>query len=544
MTGRRAGLLVLFGTVAIAAIAFGVWRWRVSKQESAAARGLRQTVITMVAPAPLPTSLPLSGPDGVDADGYPKRWVDRAALRSLLHHRKFAELTAYFERFQTEFESDPRKEYWPFDAAAAFGSVEPELRQSLDAWVASAPGAFAPLLARGTYFTSVGFARRGTKWAKDTPNADFDAMADAFAPARADLKRALLLRPRAFAAHRGLIQMEAAGGTPAAARRTADEAIELCRACYQIRVTFLVNARPRWGGSHEIMRDFAAAAPVAENRRLALLAGYLDWDLAETAARDKNYDVAMAAIERANALGENCEFLLARGKIKAARADLEGALRDIDRALVLRPGLPDLLFERAAIHDQRASWELGGRDLLEAMRVDATDSLARWLMPRAVQGLLADGWKKHSAGDSAAALRMLDLAADLDPSNGDVQRWRAAVVLGPASTGGPPTPAAASAPNGDAEIERLEARAKSAPDDFEAHRSLDYALARRGAYERVVTMWNDYLSRHPREGRAYLERGGAHLHLRHLRDAKGDAQKACELGVSEGCARAAQLPSQ
>jgi len=53
-----------------------------------------------VAQVPPQASLPLTGPEGKDADGYPRRYVDRPALRSLLVNRKFPALTAAFDRFQ------------------------------------------------------------------------------------------------------------------------------------------------------------------------------------------------------------------------------------------------------------------------------------------------------------------------------------------------------------------------------------------------------------------------------------------------------------
>jgi hypothetical protein len=41
--------------------------------------------------------------------------------------------------------------------------------------------------------------------------------------------------------------------------------------------------------------------------------------------------------------------------------------------------------------------------------------------------------------------------------------------------------------------------------------------------------------------RAYLERGGAYFNLRKIDLARADAVKACDLGVSEACARAKAL---
>jgi len=55
-------------------------------------RAERTRPVTTVAPAPLPAGWPLAGSEGTTSDGYPRQWVDKAALRSLLWHGRFAEL--------------------------------------------------------------------------------------------------------------------------------------------------------------------------------------------------------------------------------------------------------------------------------------------------------------------------------------------------------------------------------------------------------------------------------------------------------------------
>jgi len=57
----------------------------------------------------------------------------------------------------------------------------------------------------------------------------------------------------------------------------------------------------------------------------------------------------------------------------------------------------------------------------------------------------------------------------------------------------------------------------------------------------VIEAWNGFLQRHPNEGRAYLERGGAYSRIRKMNEAAQDAQKACDLGVNEGCEHAKRL---
>jgi hypothetical protein len=51
----------------------------------------------------------------------------------------------------------------------------------------------------------------------------------------------------------------------------------------------------------------------------------------------------------------------------------------------------------------------------------------------------------------------------------------------------------------------------------------------------MIELWTDYLTRHPEDGRAYMERSGAYYNSRRTAEAKADAEKACALGVNQAC---------
>jgi hypothetical protein len=63
-------------------------------------------------------------------------------------------------------------------------------------------------------------------------------------------------------------------------------------------------------------------------------------------------------------------------------------------------------------------------------------------------------------------------------------------------------------------------------------------------FQRVLPLWDDYLSRHPDDGPAHMERAGILHLLGRDGDARAEAAKACDLGVSEGCVRARELSAQ
>ena len=522
------GLYVLYAQVRAKSVA------RIeSKKKDDALREERQAPVASLAPAPLPKALPLLGPVGKDADGYPTQYVDRPAIRSLLWHRKHAELSAYFERFQDDFEADPRREYWPNDAAATFHSSEPELAASLDEWAKATPESFAPYVARGTYWMGVANARRGGKWAADTSDASFAAMTEAVGRAAADLDRAIALRPKLVAARTVQINVFKLLSDDARVKGAIDQAIASCPTCLRPRVAYMHALEPRWGGSYAEMAAFATSSAAAANPRMRLLAGYVDLDKAIVLARAESYDDALIAIGRACAIGDAWDFLVERASIHERRENHALARADVERAATLRPGLPDILFQRARARAITGQWEPAARDLLAGLRVNPTDDFGRASFDWIVNGLDREGWAHHTAGRKDDAIRVYELLHELAPTNRDMNARRTAAVSGTSGT-------ANAQPSND-DIAALEEAITKTPDDVHAYQRLDYALARQRKFDRVIAIWTEYLGRHPNDGTAYLERGGAYYHLRKAPEAHADMTKACELGMSEGCARAKQL---
>jgi tetratricopeptide (TPR) repeat protein len=415
-------------------------RVEASAKKDDADRELRQTAITTIAPAPLPTGLPLVGPAGVDADGYPTQYVDRPALRSLLFHRKYADLTSYFERFQTDFEADPKREYWPEDAAATFDSAEPELLVPLDEWAKRTPDSFAPYLARGAYWTSVAYARRGGKRASQTSAVSFASMEEAVDHAAADLDRALVIRPKLVAARTLQISVFLPASEGAKLRSAIDQAIAVCPTCVVPRTKYVMALEPRWGGSYAAMENFARDAAAVPNPRMRFVAGYVDWDKAQVLMRADKSDDAFVTLDRACKLGNHWAFLLLRAEIQERRKNLSLALADLDRAVALRPGQPVVLFRRAALLSRSKRWEEAGRDLLAGLRVDPTDHDGRASFDGVVKGMIYEGWEHFKAGRRDDALRVLDLAKELAPTDPDLHQRRAWIILGnaPASSASAP----------------------------------------------------------------------------------------------------------
>jgi len=395
----------------------------------AEARQAGTRLAALLASLPIPTDLPLVGPAGVDADGYPKRNPDRIGLRTLLMHGRFAELTRYFEAYEVQFELDYRYEHWLVEAVGAFDTSEPEMDDLLDAWIASSPRSFAPHLVRGAHRVTLGLVKRGGKVASETPDGNFREMDEAFAEASADLQYALELRPKLMAPHLWLlhISMAQSGDSHAIYER----AVASCPNCFLPRSSYMKSLVPRWGGSFEEMAAVAIEASTLPNPRLRFLPGYVHWHRAIQFLDNNDPRGALKAVEEACAVGEFWPFILKRAKINRELARLQLARVDIERANSLRPGEPSILFERSLILARQRLWEPAAVDLLAALRMDYRIHAADWLIDFEIPDLVREAVRLHHAGDKSAARRLIDLATTINPGNEAVQRAKALMEPAP-----------------------------------------------------------------------------------------------------------------
>jgi tetratricopeptide (TPR) repeat protein len=232
---------------------------------------------------------------------------------------------------------------------------------------------------------------------------------------------------------------------------------------------------------------------------------------------------ARAEFIKACSIADHWEFFYERARASMVEKDYASAVEDLDRAIGLRPQQSECLLLRSRALLFLKKYEAAANDFLAAARLDPTESGAVSILDDIVKGLVYQGWEDLKAGRQADAIRIYDLAAELAPSNQEVQGRKVAVMMG----GKKPDPGAAV---------QLEAAVAASPDDLLLRRQLDYAIALTSKdFERIVASWTDYLGRHPDEGRAVLERGGAYFRMGERAEAASDIRRACELGFSEGC---------
>lgn len=476
-----------------------------------------------VAPPLLPDTPVFVGAEGVGADGYPLQHPDQGVLRHMALAGRFDELTDWIEGWQAAFEADPRKEYWPIDALGAFGTADPRLTEVLDRWVLARPASFVPHAAQGIHLSSVASARRGTKWANETSEEQFAQMRKFHALAKTALDKALELRPGLVAARRELISMDMAETGLASARRQIEAAVLACPECLQIRLKYLHSLHPKWGGSFDEMQLISkqAADLATRNPRLAPLTGFVDMIACEESRKQKRFEEATAACDRALASGDWFDALVAKGTLLRDQERYVASIDAYTSALKLWPGHKWTLRERAWSFYLADRPTEAAQDILAALRADPFVVPAE-LHQAVVRELVREGALATQAGDLDEAMEHFDRALAISPYDPEARGRRLMIVRqrGVAAE----------------EIERLTRLARQQPIHFGAVRDLDDALIQQRRFEDITAAWTAYLSARPDDPYGYFERAGAYHHWGRREESDRDARQACAMGLQRACA--------
>ncbi len=232
--------------------------------------------------------------------------------------------------------------------------------------------------------------------------------------AKPDLDRSLALRPKLVAAHRLRIQIARHEGEAKVADGTISAALAACPSCFRIRVVYILNSVPRWGGSYSDLDTFVKRS-MSSGPAMKLLPGFIDIGRAREFVDAKKLEPALAALDHACSLGDGWQFFAERGSLQSRLGDKDKGLADLEHAAALRPGEPYVLANRADAQDALKHYELAGNDLRSVFQLEPTNEQAKRLLPYVIDQLLWEGDQHPKAGRRADAIRERDLAAELAP---------------------------------------------------------------------------------------------------------------------------------
>lgn len=470
--------------------------------------------------AKVPTSRPELDVEGVDEEGFPYGGPDWLGLRALLMAERYTDLDRYLTEFQQEAEEDFHRIGWAKTAFDAFAEPDRAFEPRLAKWIAESPDSFAPYLARAVYRSALSWKLRGSKTVDKTTPQQLKAFAETQAAAERDYRQALKLRPSATPAYPKLLNVLRNRGAPMKEQLAIrDEALKYCPECTDPHWAILSALDPRWGGAPGARKEYIERVirpQISAHPNLASLEAAIPADKCEALMREGKLAAARKPCDQVVRFVGGTGGRVTRARLAMKDDRLEDALEDLDYVLERFPQWPAALKLRYQVLGRLNRSEEAIVDLVYARQLEPTsDELADW-SAESIQWILGESSARYDDGRYEDAERILQLGLKLDPEHRKLLSTLGHIhsKLG---------------------VGALEQRVQQNPDDFEAVRDLDHALSAEARYMEVVTMWDDFITRHPDEARAYLERGGTHHHLRHPDQAMEDWKKACEMGVEQGC---------
>ena len=276
--------------------------------------------------------------------------ADKLLILEKLRQKDFNGLDSEFERYQRAFEKSPAAELNEKLAFDSFASDDPSIGDEIEQWILARPNSFAAHMAMGSYFSWRGWHTRGNALANQTASGQFEKMDKFFAQSGEEAKIALKLRPKLSIAYAVLLG-EARGQSDRAIHQALEsDALRQIPASFVIREESMEFRYPRWGGSHEMMTEFAqeSQALVKENPYMHWLVGFVDMDEADTLGIHGEFDGSITASTRAiQKGGDYWGFYFSRGQSYGLSGAYVQALDDFDRVNELSPQDPEVLIRRA-----------------------------------------------------------------------------------------------------------------------------------------------------------------------------------------------------
>jgi tetratricopeptide (TPR) repeat protein len=267
--------------------------------------------------------------------------ANKGELLQKLRDRKFQDLDAQLNSYQTRFEQDALAEGNLAVAFEAFCSPDPALGPILDEWVAKAPNSYSAHLARAEYLVTAGYQARGDQSADETSAGQFAEMNLLLGKAAKDADVAIKLNPKSSLAYAAIIDAARGASDDDMREKVLATGLKNVPLSMAIRVSAIRALQPRWGGSYGAMERLAAEAQkyAAQNPKLVTLKGFADVEKGRVALSDNDPEGAMRFYDQA--LQEGGDLFntgyTSRGILFLRLGRYDEALQDLNRANHLRP---------------------------------------------------------------------------------------------------------------------------------------------------------------------------------------------------------------
>lgn len=443
-------------------------------------------------------------------------------IRLLLKQKKFKSLNALFEKLEKDSEKDISKEQTLFIAYKAFSVNSKSYLALLDSWVKATPVSHIPYLARATYNYHMGWFARGGKWATETKEEQFEEMKIYLDKAIEDIALSLDLNSKSVVTFTLLTSISLTQGSRENVDKFMLNALKISPASLNVRVAYLKAISPKWGGSLEEMLAYVieSSKQLEKNPKLKILQGFISTYAGDMQNTIKKYSVADSLYTESLTHGEYDDVLFKRGKVRNQQKKYVSAIKDLSRAIELNPEVADYYYYRAGSLMELEKYDDALKDIQFAYKLDSYDKYIKIRRKDLANRLENQGYTSNKNQEGKTAIEKFNAALELDPDNSTLYYRRARAYINER--------------NVKLALKDMKQALEITPDDYHYVRYIDYILAKNRDWKQIITYWDHYIELKPKDGRAFVQRGGAYYHSGNMKNAVADAKVSSELGNLEG----------
>ncbi len=207
---------------------------------------------------------------------------------------------------QAKMMAEPKYETAYFNSIDRVSSAT---EQQLNAYVAEVGSALSYAI-RGSWYLGKGYEARGTCFAHCVTKEQFETQRLMTLKGLPDLRKSIELDEQTIVVYKELIYASAVNGIRVDRRSVFRQGIVQFPGSYVLRASVMNYLRPRWGGSRASMKNFYRDQEdaVALNPRIYRLQGAVFGDIADTAQREKQWQVAASFYTKALEYGLSADW--------------------------------------------------------------------------------------------------------------------------------------------------------------------------------------------------------------------------------------------
>lgn len=440
----------------------------------------------------------------------------------LLRSRQFDELNSLLQTLIDLTKEDVLKEKELFAAFNTFESVDASYGKYFEKWLDEYPVNQVPYLARAKFHYRRAMSERGGKWASETKESQFKAMYEFLAKVVSDLDKAIVIDADNIVPYSLYISVLGHIADDEKLAAALQAALEVSPYSYAARKRYIHFSKPRWGGSYEQMQVVIDAAQehADKNPRLTLLRGVPYADAASMRSKTNSHTLALELYDKALEFGENEEALLDRGVTYYRLEKYDEANADFSRVIELDPSMSRAYQWRSKIYYKQGMYQQAYDDIEIAGLLSPTSGYVQRTKEKIANKYVKLGYDLAKQRKFQPAIDYYNKALRITPGDSYLhyRRARAYVNLN----------------NLDMAKADLEKAISLNPDDYDYYALIDWVLAKKKDWQKIISYWDNYIERHPDNGRAYVERGGAYFRSGNVKAAVQNAKLAADLGDVQG----------